>query len=59
MQDTLGNNGSLSRTKFDRSAFEVDQQLPLDYVEEFVVVIMLVPVVLTLYTPRRTTEPFT
>jgi len=46
MQDTLGDNRSLSRTEFYRSAFEINQQLPLEHVEKFVIVIMLVPVVL-------------
>src|SRR5215510_6580319 len=45
MQDSLRNNGALSGTKFDRAAFEVNQQLPLDHVEKFVIVIMLVPMI--------------
>src|SRR5215467_10859072 len=49
MQDALGNNGALSRTKFDRAAFEINQQLSLDHVEKFVIVIMLVPVIFALH----------
>jgi len=52
MQDTLGHNHSLSRTELDRSAFEINQQLPLEHVEKFVIVIMLVSVVLALHNAK-------
>jgi hypothetical protein len=52
MQDTLGDNRSLSRTEFDRPAFEINQQLPLEHVEKFVIIIMLVPVVLALHNAK-------
>ena len=52
MQDSFGNNGALSRTKFDCPAFEINQQLALDNIEKFVVVIMLVPVIFALHNAK-------
>src|SRR5580704_12183252 len=49
MQDSLRNDGALSRGKFHGSAFEIDQQLAFDYVEKFVIVIVLVPVIFALH----------
>ena len=45
MHDALGNHHALSRRELNGAAFDVDEQLALDHVEELVVVIVFVPVV--------------
>jgi len=57
--NSLWNDEALSRRKFDRLIFEIDQQFSFDHVEKFVIVGVLVPVILTFYHPRRTTDSFT
>src|SRR5260370_7172076 len=52
MQHSLRNNRALSRTKFNRATFEINQELPLDHIEKFVIVIVLVPVILALHNPK-------
>src|SRR5260370_18440155 len=52
MQHSLRNNRALSRTKFIRAPFEINQELPLDHIEKFVIVIVLVPVILALHNPK-------
>lgn len=47
VQDSLRNDKRLPRSQFDRPTFEIDQQLPLHNMEEFVVVVF-VPVIFTL-----------
>lgn len=49
MQNSLGDHGALSWTKFHGPAFEINQQLPFDDVEKLIVVIMLVPVIFALH----------
>jgi hypothetical protein len=49
MHDSLGNDETLPGVEFDGTVFKIDEQMALDYVEEFVVHIMLVPVILTLH----------
>src|SRR5271167_685433 len=49
MQDALWDDGALPRSKFHRAAFEIDEQLPCDYVEEFVIIIVFVPVIFALH----------
>jgi hypothetical protein len=48
MDDSPGNDKSLSWIEFYRLVFEVNEQLAIDDVEELIVGIMLVPVILTL-----------
>ena len=38
---------------------EVDEQAAFDYIEELVLSLMVVPVIISCTTPRRTTESFT
>ena len=49
MQDALGNHKSLLWTEVDRVIFEVDDKVSLQDKEEFVVGVVLVPVVLALH----------
>jgi len=42
------NNKPLPRGKRDGLVFQIDQELSLDYIEEFIVLIMFVPVVSSL-----------
>src|ERR1700681_1610427 len=46
MQHAFWNHHSLSRSQADGPLFQLDEQLPLHYVEEFVVRIVLMPVIL-------------
>lgn len=48
VQDSLRNDKRLPRSQFDRPTFEIDQQLPLHNIEEFVVVVF-VSVIFTLH----------
>jgi hypothetical protein len=48
MNDAFRDDETLPRGQFHRASLEVDQQLPFEHIEEFVVVIVLVPVVFTL-----------
>ena len=48
MDDSLGNDKSLSWVELDGSVFEIDEQLAVNDVEELVIRIVLVPVILTL-----------
>jgi hypothetical protein len=46
---SLWNDKSLSRREFNRVVFKVDQQLSLYDIKEFVIVVVLVPVILSLH----------
>src|SRR5512145_613687 len=46
MHDTFGNDITFSRLKVDRLAFEVDDEVTVKDKEEFVVIVVLVPVIL-------------
>ena len=46
MHDLPGNHEALPGIQLHGTVFEIDQQLTLDYVEELVIHIMLVPVIL-------------
>jgi hypothetical protein len=48
MDDSLGNDKSLSWIELDGLVFQVNEQLAVDDVEELIVGIVLVPVILTL-----------
>src|SRR5690242_20499776 len=49
MQNSLGDHHALPRTEFHGAAFEINQQLSFDDVEELIIVIMLVPVIFALH----------
>src|SRR5207253_120291 len=57
MQNPLGDDGALSRTQLHRAAFEINQQLPFNHVEEFVIIVMLVPMVFTLHNTETNHRP--
>lgn len=44
----MGSDGALPRLKFDCPAFDVNEQLALDDIEKFVVVIVLVSIIFAL-----------
>ena len=46
VEHALGNNKTLTGREFDRSAFQINEQLAFDDVKEFVIIVMLVPVIL-------------
>jgi hypothetical protein len=48
VHDASGNDEALPGSEFNRTAFEIDKQLSLDDIKEFVVIVVLVPVILTL-----------
>jgi len=48
MEGSFGNYESLARREIDGAAFEVDQEMSFDDVEELVVGVVLVPVILSL-----------
>jgi hypothetical protein len=48
VKNSPGHNESFSRPKFDSAPFEVDDQLSLNDIEEFVIGIMFVPMIFTL-----------
>ena len=54
MQDAFRDHHSLARIQFDGAAFEVDEQAAIGDVEEFVIVVVLVPVIFAL----DDTEPY-
>jgi hypothetical protein len=68
MNRSFGNHEALARRKFHDSVFQVNKQFPLHDVKEFVVFIVLVPVILSLDDPdsnhrvidlaERLIEPF-
>jgi hypothetical protein len=49
MNDTLRNYEALSRLQIDRLVFKVDHEVAIQDKEEFIVVVMLVPVVFALH----------
>jgi hypothetical protein len=49
MLDAFGNDKSLLWLQINRAIFEIDDEVPLQDKEEFVVVVMFVPVVLALH----------
>ena len=49
MNDALGYDYALPRTEGDRAVLQVNQKFPFEAKEEFVVVVMFVPVILTLH----------
>ncbi len=48
MQYTFGNDESFSRLKLYAPAFQVDDQPAVDHIEEFILVIMFVPMIFAL-----------
>ena len=52
MQDSLGDHEALSRSKFHGSILQVDQELTLDHIEEFIVSVVFVPVIFAFYNPQ-------
>ena len=48
MKDAFGDDESLSGAKPNGPPFQVDRQLAFDHIKEFVIVVVLVPMVLTL-----------
>lgn len=51
MHDAMRNYETLPGLELHRSVFKVDQQFALDHIKEFVVIIMLVPVIFALNDP--------
>lgn len=47
MQDSFGNRKTLVRIQVNRPALKVDQQLPVKHEKEFIVVVMLMPMILS------------
>jgi len=52
VQDSLGDNEALSRSEFHGSILQVDQESPLDHIEEFIISVVLVPVIIAFYNPQ-------
>jgi hypothetical protein len=52
VQSPFGHHHSLAGTELDQAILQVDPEPTLDYVEELVVRVMLVPVVLPLHHPK-------
>ena len=48
MEYAFRNNESLSGLELNGPAFQIDDQPAIDYIEEFIVVVMFVPVIFTL-----------
>ncbi len=48
----LGNYEALSRREFDRSILQIDQESALYNIEEFIVSVVLVPVILAFHNPQ-------
>ena len=49
MDDTLGNNKALPWLEVDRPTFKIDDEVPLKNKEEFIIVLVFVPVVFALH----------
>jgi hypothetical protein len=52
MKDASRNNKALPRRQFDRAALKINEQLPLDDVEELIIFVVLVPMVLAFDYPQ-------
>src|SRR4051794_28952365 len=52
MPHSLWDDKSLSRRKLDRAVFKVNQQLTINNIKEFVLLLVVVPMILTLYNPE-------
>ena len=46
VNDSFRDNETLARSEFDQTIFQINEQLTFDHVEEFVIVVLLMPVIL-------------
>src|SRR5260370_8325411 len=52
MHHAFGNNDSLSRRKLESAAFQINEQLAIHDIKKLVILIVLMPVILSLYDPE-------